>query len=159
MTQTTEEQTAAAWGDYGSAGAWAPVLGMLAEVDSRIAAHLRSNDRVMAQLRSCEWYGEGYPHPGCAAFGPPDVFTCASVATHRAVYVDQTPYVDGYWEREHELPIGDEHPEIGITLSCAEHVHELCLDDQFAELLYVEEIETGERVDVEQLRSAETISA
>lgn len=154
MTQTVEDQTAAAWGDYGSASAWAPVVDALKRVDTRIAATLRLNESVIGQLRTCDWYGEGYPHPGCAEFGPPDHWDCGDSATHRIVWRSLMPdYMNGEPEFD-----GDD-TEIGVTLSCAEHLPDMAkVDDQYAALLYVEVIDTGERVDVEQLRSEPTVS-
>lgn len=110
MTQTVEEQTASAWGDYGAAGAWAPVLDELKRVDTWLVASLRVNDAIMDRMRICQW-------PGMCA--DDDYEYCDSAAVARVITRDLN--VDPADPEACEFP-GDVHPEIGCRLVCDFHL-------------------------------------
>lgn len=70
-------------------------------------------DGILQRVVECEWVDYGYPHPGCAEFGPPDEIGCSVPATHEASWLD----FDGYevWTERRRL--------------CARHAFKLALDD------------------------------
>lgn len=69
----------------------------------------------------CFYEWSGYPHPGCAEFGPPDTFSCQAEAT---VYVWLPPTNDGPYPDEDGTVLAacDEHAVDPLTEAGAERV-------------------------------------
>lgn len=116
---TIEQQAAQAWGDYANRPGVAELLTFAERSAAVISRALDANETIMSAVhRECSHVDYGYPHPGCAEFGPPDEFSCTKQSTIRVIVQYPPQVIDPLGDAD--FP-GDEHPDIAVVLLCDEH--------------------------------------
>lgn len=72
---------------------------------------------------TCQWVAFGYPHEGCAEFGPPDTFTCGARA--RFVVHEDAPWGNEEWFGcvEHALSCDEGGAYQQIVRTVTDHDH------------------------------------
>lgn len=60
-------------------------------------------------MPTCEFTMTGYPHPGCAEFGPPDEMVCTAPATKRATWTSHMNPAPPHASYTESMLVCDEH--------------------------------------------------